>query len=370
VKVFLILSAILLFTLGCKKQAPYISNENNKTFSLNNVDNISYTKDNGLIISGSFNGKYTLVKTDADLNVEWTKNNYDWGSLYSGSGWGAAFYSFTMKRIFQTANGNYVCIGAITQGGDVVFSSAFIVILNKNGEQIQKYSFDNTYLLNALQINNGYVLFGTQLTKLDNNFNQLWTKDIYNNGTYFPSQVISTTDGGLAITGSYNGDQIFLKKFDANGNILFTQTYKHNDYPFNEAGFDIAQLANNNFLIVGRTRETDDPYTINCQIIRTNSVGDTVWTKRFGYTANNWIENIVSYKQDEFVLQGSIGFPTDSVRNTVLININSNGDILNSKITEKLPMIVYCSPLNLYIKVQNNGTTMDLSTIKPDNLFD
>lgn len=365
-KKILILSIVFIFALGCKKGGSLPSGGSQNVFPLNSVDNISFTKDNGLIISGSFNGKYTLIKTDDSLDIKWIKNNYDWGNLVFGSGWGAWSYSFKMIKVFQAEDGNYVCVGAITQGGDVVYSSALVVILNQNGEQIQKYTFDNTYLLNALQTNDGYVLFGTQLTKLGNNFNERWAKDIYNNYTYFPCQ-ITTTDDGFAVTGSC-GDQIFLRKFDTNGNELIMQKYKHNDYPFDESGFDVTQLTDNGFLIVGRTRETTSSDIINCQMIRTNSVGDTIWTKRFGYSTNSWIDHIVSYKQNDFVLQGSIGFPTDSVQNTILIKINSGGEILNSKITEKFPMIVY-SPLNLYIKVQGNGTTVNLSMIKADDLF-
>lgn len=77
-------------------------------------------------------------------------------------------------------------------------------------------------------------------------------------------------------------------------------------------------------------------------------------TRRFGYSSNSWIDHIVSNSQNEFVLQGSTGFPTDSAQNTTLIKINSEGEILNSKITDKFPLIVY-SPFNEYIKAQANG---------------
>ena len=367
----LLVSVLFFIALGCTKEVEKFSfTDQTKTSPLNGIDNISFTKDNGLFISGSSGDKYTLVKTNANLDIEWIKNDYDWGNIVRGSGWGAYSYGIKIVKVFETKDGNYVCFGAISQGGDVIYSSALIIVLDKNGLQLQKYSFDNITLWDALKTDDGYVLFGTQLIKLDNNFNQLWAKTIYSNSSYFPSAIVATTDGGFAITGSDNYEQVFLEKIDANGNELFAKGYKHNDFPFEEGGFDITQLPDAGFLIVGRAGDVSSSSNIiNCQIIRTNSSGDTTWTKRFGYSTNSWIDHIVSNNQNELVLQGSIGYPDDSIQKTTLIKINSGGDILNSKITDKFPLIVY-SPLNEYIQVTGDGSGgVKLSVINPDNLF-
>lgn len=230
----LLVAVLFVLTLGCRKEADKISlTGQTMTSPLNSVDNISFTKDNGLIISGTSGDKYTLIKTDANLDIEWIKNDYDWGNFVHGSSWGAYSYGIKIVKVFEREDGNYVCIGAISEGGDVVFHSALIIVLNKNGKQIQKYNFDNIMLWDALKTDDGYVLFGTQLIKLDNNFNKLWTKTIYND-TYFPGAITATRNGGFAITGSDNYEQIFLEKIDANGSELFTKTYKHNDFPFEE----------------------------------------------------------------------------------------------------------------------------------------
>ena len=366
----LFVPVLFVLALGCRKHIDNSSfTEQTKTFPLNAIDNISFTKDKGLFISGSLGDKYTLIKTDANLNIEWIKNDYDWGKFVRGSGWGAYSYGIKIVKVFETEDGNFVCFGAISEGGDVVYSSALIIVLDKNGKQLQKYSFDNLSLWDALKTDNGYVLFGTQLIQLDNNFNELWTNPIYNH-TYFPSGITATTDGGFAITGSDNYEQVFLEKIDANGNELFMKTYKHNDFPFEEGGFDLTQLTDAGFLIVGRTGEANaSSNIINCQMIRTDSKGDTTWTKRFGYSSNSWIDHIVSTNKNEFVLQGSIGFPDDSVQNSILIKINPEGEILNSKFTDKFPLIVY-SPLNVYIKAEGDGSDgVKLSVIKADNLF-
>lgn len=369
-KKILFIAVPFIFMLGCRKQVDNISlTEQNKNSPLNGIDNIAFTKNNGLFISGVFGHKYTLVKTDPSLNIQWIKNDYEWGNFISASGWGAHFYGIKIVKVFERNDGSYVCIGAISEGGDVVFSSALIIVLDKNGNQLQKYRFDDLMLWNALKTDDGYVLFGTQLIKLDNNFNKLWTTPIYNNATYFPDAITATTDRGFAITGS-NGDQIYLEKLDANGNEVFTKTYKHNDYPFEESGFDITQLEDGGFLIAGRTGDaTASSNIINCQMIRTDSMGDTTWTKRFGYPTNSWIDHIVSNSQNELVLKGSIGYPGDNIQKNMLIKVNSKGEILNTKITDVFPLIVY-SPLNVYIKATGDGSGgIKLSVINADDLF-
>lgn len=361
----------LILILGCKKE----SNEPNKviqslkTFQFSNVDNIFFTNDNGLLISGRSNDKYDLVKTDVNLNNEWTKNNYNWGNLIFGSIWGSSSYSVQMVKVFQLNDGKYVCIGSITEGGDLLFYSALVVVLAQDGTQIQKYVFDDMSVLNALQTEDGgYILFGFKIIKLDKNFNLVWSKSIYDS-KYISSQIASTSTGGYAITGSYDGEQIFLKKYDSNGNELLSQTYKHNEYPFEESGFDLTQLADDGFLIIGRTGRASNPNIVDCQMIRTSSSGDTIWTKRFGYSTNSWLDRIISNDQNEIIIQGSIGFPNENQKST-LIKINANGQMLDSVTVNKFEMIVH-SPLDYYIKViSKDSEHTELAKIYIGNLFD
>lgn len=68
----LLIAALLFFSLGCRKEVDNIPlTKGTKTFPLNRIDNISFTKDKGLFISGSSGDKYTLIKTNANLDIEW-----------------------------------------------------------------------------------------------------------------------------------------------------------------------------------------------------------------------------------------------------------------------------------------------------------
>ena len=367
---FMFLVLVIGFLLACKKESSTVTAviPSNMTFQLNRVDQVFFTKDSGSLIAGVYHHKYTFIKTNAAFDIEWTKNNFDWGNLITGSGWGSNFYSIQIVKIFQRNDGSYVCIGSIMEGGDVVFSSTLVIELNQKGEQIQTHEFKDQSTTNALQTSDGgYILFGNKLIKLDANFSKLWEKNLWDQ-IYYQSQIISTTEGGFATTGNYNGEKIFLKKMDLNGNETSGYTYKHNDSPFNENGSDLIQLQDKGFLIIGRTRNISQINDLDCQIIRTNVAGDTLWTKRFGNSTNDWLDRFISNNQTEFIVQGTSGFPTENQK-SLLVRFNANGQILDSIRTTKFQMLLY-SPSKFYIKVQSQDTAhITIQKVEAGRLF-
>jgi hypothetical protein len=363
------LALILLW--ACKKETKnnnVLVDPPSSTYNLNYIDNVLFTNDNGTLIAGVYHHKYTFIKTNGSFNVVWTKNSYEWGNLFSGSGWGSSSYSIQIVKMFQRTDGTYVCIGSIMDGSDVMYYSTLVIELNSKGEQVRKHEFKDLSTSNALQTSDGgYVLFGNKLVKLDAKFNQQWEKNMIGN-LYYPSQIISTVDGGFATTGSYNSDQAFLKKLDSKGDEISSTTYKHSAFPFNEDGTDLIQLQDKGFLIIGRTRNMNQLYDTDYQIIRTDVKGDTLWTKRFGNSTNEWLDRFISYNQTEFVIQGTSGYPGE-IQKSILLKINLDGQILDSCRVEKFPMMLY-SPLKYYVKVQSIDTAhINFAVINKDRLF-
>lgn len=127
-------------------------------------------------------------------------------------------------------------------------------------------------------------------------------------------------------------------------------------------------MKDNGFLIVGRTRNANDVNNFDFQIIRTKSDGDTIWTKRFGNKTNEWLQRIVSYKDDEFIVQGTIGFANEN-QQTFIAKFDINGEIKDSLRFQEISNIVY-SPLNYYVKIQNGGVgKVSITSIQPSELF-
>ncbi|MBK7377902.1 MAG: hypothetical protein IPJ03_02680 [Ignavibacteriales bacterium] len=112
----------------------------------------------------------------------------------------------------------------------------------------------------------------------------LWKKNFgLNTADDFGRSVIETSDGGIAIvgyTGSFGagGNDLWLIKTNAGGDTLWTKTYGGTNEDF---GYSIKQTNDGGFIIGGATYS----YGVggaDFYLIRTDSPGDTLWTKTFG----------------------------------------------------------------------------------------
>ena len=155
------LAALAIFLLmSCNSEYIGVSNPSG-VFQLSRIDNIFFTKDNGLLIMGVYNNKVSIIKTNSDFGIEWSRSNYEWGtSTSSGYGWGSSFYSVQVTKMFQRNDGTYICVGSVMEGGDVVDYKTLLVELNKRGEQTRKVEFQDMNAYNALQTTDGgYAIF-------------------------------------------------------------------------------------------------------------------------------------------------------------------------------------------------------------------
>jgi|GEM_PF-2057713 len=359
-KLVWLLSVILV--VACSDSVDLV--ETNGVLRLSRVDCIAQTSDQGLLIAGVFDNKVTLIKTDADFRIVWTKTDYDWGTLLSSSGWGSSFYLATVNGLYPQNGGGYVCSVSVLQGGCVVNGSTLLARLDNQGIQVAKTEVSGSY--SSLASGPGYLLWGPSLMGLDSSFGRLWTKSLETN--YSLTRMIVATDAGFAATGTYNSDQIFLKKYNSTGNETASYTYTRNGVSIDEGGFDIRQLSDKGFLIAGRTRKATPPYNIACQILRTNQNGDTLWTRRFGAASNEWFDQILSVNSNEYVVKGTRGFPPEN-SHTILMRLDGDGNVKDSLTTESLQL--HTSLNNNYcIKVQTvDANRVRLSKVGLSDLF-
>ena len=361
-------SIILLFS--CKKDNLSIDDKENVLgeVQLNTLFNIKEIKQ-GFIISGVNNSKFTLLKLDIDFKTIWKKDNYQWGNNYSDGGWGGSFYSVGLVNIFQDEQEDFVCFCSVMEGGDVIWNSVLIVTLDKFGNEIKRSKLEDYSLINVTKtIDNGYLLFGNNLTKLNSDLSIAWENDDQNY-CFSGANISATYDKGFAITGTWNSDQVFLQKLDKNGVIQWTKK-DYNTSPFNDLGFDVCQVAMDGFLIVGRTRVTKEPWDMNCFLIRTDNKGDTIWTRKFGVESNEWLDKLLFTSEDDFIIKEKVGFPNDPLEKTILVRITGNGQILESKEVGEFEKLLYTAS-GYFVKVQKTeNNIMTLSKVKRSDLFE
>jgi len=135
----------------------------------------------------------------------------------------------------------------------------------------------------------------------------LWTKRINRagNGKDLLYKVINTADGGFAFCGystsnSAGSDDAYFLKMDPAGNIEWSNTWGGTG---KDRAQDIVQTADGGFAIAGYTTSPPAAY-YDAFLIRTNSSGDTLWTRRYGNSGFDDANTVVIHPDGGFVIGG------------------------------------------------------------------
>jgi hypothetical protein len=247
---------------------------------------VQQTMDKGYIITGitnfgfAYDGLY-LMKTDSNGVPIWTKiyGTYLMGAFYGG-------YS-----VQQTSDGGYI-IGGITDS--IAGDSSDVYLIKTNS-------------------------IGTIL----------WTKTYGGIGDDEGYSVQQTTDGGYIITGETSsfgagGYDVYLIKTDSIGDTLWTKTYGG---PGDDEGFCVKQTSDGGFIIAGET--AFGVGHSNAYLIKTDSIGDTLWTKTYGGGGTEFAQSVQLTADGGYIL---LGFSNDfGGLKFYLIKTDSIGDTLWTK---------------------------------------
>ena len=310
-------------------------------FTINGIGmNILIASDSGYVITGYNypNNDIKLIKTDSSGNLQWDKT-------YGGTNNDFAYYADI------TSDNGYVIVGTTESYGNGL-KDLYILKTNNIGDSIwsKTYGGSNNDIGNCIQTtsDNGFIIVGTTnsfgagqkdiwLIKTDMNGDTLWTKKYGGTNDDEGNYVQQTQDSGYVILGTTQsfGSGIrnaYLIKTDANGNIVWSKTFNGN----------CPALFGNNNLMGKSLKQTDDGGYIlltgaEPTLIRTNSVGDTLWTHSYhGLSSMN--SSILSYHYDNdiqitidsgYVFTGVAYTEFGEVIGTI-VKTNSNGLITSN----------------------------------------
>jgi hypothetical protein len=155
----------------------------------------------------------------------------------------------------------------------------------------------------------------------------LWTRTY---GGLYPDEgwsVQQTADGGYIIAGETEsfgaGDyDIYLIKTDSLGDTLWTKTYGGMD---NDRSWSVQQTSDSGYIVVGMTASfgTDFEYVY---VIKTNSLGDTVWTKTYGGGFFDFGYSVEQTNDDGYIIGGSTSSFGAGWYDVYLIKTDALGD--------------------------------------------
>lgn len=262
-----------------------------------------------------------LIKTDADGNL------ID-EDTYGGSNDDAGY------SVWETIDGGYIITGYTNSYG-AGHSDVYLIKTDVNGfvswEQTygggqvdHGYSVQETadggYIISGKTASYGAGGFDVYLIKTDVNGDTLWTKTYGGAEHDCGYAVRQTTDGGYVVTGytassGAGGDDVYLIKTDANGNVLWSKTYGTSD---DDRGHEIQQTSDGGYIIAAGNRD------VYC--IKTDANGGTVWEKTYGGAGYlDWGHSVQKTMDGGYIVAGYTGSFNVSVYDVYLIKTDANG---------------------------------------------
>ncbi|MFA5032844.1 MAG: T9SS type A sorting domain-containing protein [bacterium] len=263
-------------------------------------NSVCQTNDNGYIITGytdsygAGNSDIYLIKTNSSGDTLWTKaygGNYtDWGESVQQTQDGGYIISGGTYS-YGAGNGNAYIIKT-DPSGNVLWTRIYGMPGIDCGYSVHQTS-DNGYIITgetATEYGNGLGHANILFLKLNSSGNISWNK-VYSgavNCDDYGFSIRQTNDKGYIIAGgtySYGAGycDAYLVKTDSIGNVLWTKVYGEPDLDFIES---VNQTSDSGY--VGAGGITFSGTKKDLWILKTDPLGDTIWTKIYGGTRDDW----------------------------------------------------------------------------------
>jgi len=276
----------------------------------------------------------TLVNAQAP-DTMWTKTY-----TYSGTS-----YDFGLS-VQQTTDGGYI-IGGETDSSGVDSSEIWLIKIDADGDTIWTRTYggvDDDYCRSVKQTTDGgYIIAGSTqsfivanlaayIMKVDINGDTLWTKVLDGPNVDLLESVEQTTDSGYIFVGSTSSygagsRDVWLIKMDTNGDTLWTKTYGGVAL---DRGGSVQQTIDGGYIVIGSTSSFGEPLG-DFWLLKTDTYGDTIWTKTFGGTASDFGSSVQQTSDCGYIATGFTESFGAGYRDVWLIKTDSIGDTIWTK---------------------------------------
>ena len=293
---------------------------------------VQQTTDGGYIVGGysdsfSSSDDIYLIKTDSNGDTLWTRVL------------GSPTTTEQAGSIQQTADGGFIMVGGYLNGGygdvyllktnssgNIQWTKIYVNPNKSEGGASVKQTADGGYIIAGGSENNGGDVY---VIKTNSNGDSTWTKNYGGTNVETGTSIQQTNDGGYIVSGytkSFGAglEDIYLVKTNSNGDTLWTKTYGGTA---NDAGYSVQQTFDGGYIIAGVTYSFDT--VPDAYLIKTNPNGDTTWTKII-YNINSAGAKAFSVWQTTdggYAFAGQHGY-NGQWANMYLVKTNSNGDTL------------------------------------------
>jgi hypothetical protein len=298
---------------------------------------VRQTKDGGYIITGFAtlrNGSYAsedlwLLKTDEYGDTVWTKTHVGnplWD--YNDRGYWVEQTSDGGYIITGDREGGYLWVIKTDEYGDSIWAQAYDDNGNEIGFCVQEANgggFLITGSWGGSAVTDASLWIDLSLIKMDPYGDTLWMRIYGGEWGDWGRSVQKTVEGGYIISGTTYleglGDEFWLLKIDSLGDTLWTRTYGGQE---DERGYWAEQTTDGGYVIIGRTYSFGAG-NWDAWLVKTDSVGDTLWTHTFG---GDGVEEIFSGQQTSdggYIFTGSTAYSYNNSVDLWLVKTDSLG---------------------------------------------
>jgi hypothetical protein len=281
------------------------------------------------------NSNAWLIKTNDLGDTLWTKT-------YGGSDDDGA------NSVQQTTDGGYILTGwtesfgmgdydvwlvRTNNSGDLLWTKTIGGISSDGGQEVQQTT-DGGFILTGHTNSFGAGDSDVWLIKTNPSGDTLWTKTFGGIASDVGSSIQQTLDGGYIITGTkesiFGNKDVYLIKTNDSGEFLWAKTFGGAQF---DEGLSVIQTIDGGYIISANTFSFGSAYSA-IWLIKTDSIGDSIWTKIIW--ENNGLNSSYSVQQtqdDGYII---VGFTEISIYNwdILLVRTDSSGNILWTKTFE------------------------------------
>lgn len=221
----------------------------------------------------------------------------------------------------------YIFVGnGLAQTYDTLWTKAFGGIYNDGGADIIELN-DGNYIITGATSSYGAGHQDLYLIKTNSNGDTIWTNTFGGGGTDFGRSIVEVENGDimtLGVTYSF-GDYVefYLIKTNSEGDSIWTKTYGG---PNMDSGYSIAQ-ADVGFVLLGFS-ESFGAGNNDIYLIKINNDGDTLWTRTYGGALDDAGSSIQPTFDGGYIITGYTESFGSGLSDVYLVKIDTTGDTL------------------------------------------
>lgn len=357
---------------------------NTSSYSSNDIIIVKYDPNGNLLWAKSFGGGGFDEGRGLDIDGS--------GNIYLTGGFGSSSIAFGTATLTNTYSSSFFLVKFDSNGSELWAKK---VGENCNGTSITLSDIQGSIWITGEHC--GAIIGSTTLncisfpdifvTKLDLNGYVIWTKGFGGNNSDYPNDISFDANGNVYVVGSFRSDSLalssstlllsgtgafpnmFIVKFDSNGNDLWAKKVGGNS---SESANGIVEDGNGNVTVTGYYGSSsvafgtitvyNSPGSNEIFLVNYDANGNAMWVKTAGGSQSDYSYNIAKDAFGNYYISGSF-MSNDLTIGTTTLNHAGNGDIfiakLGSSVTENSNLTnEQINPINLFPNPSSGQVTI------------